>query len=282
MNVYAHTCKTHSRFLKTITFLGLLIVLFGATGCNKLKARDLLNKGVAAFSDGQYDASIEAFKQAKELDPELLNARLYLATAYATEYIPGAPSDENIRKGEQAIAEFQDVLSRDPSSLAAIDGVGSILFQMAGTPFDPDKFQESKQYHQRHISFVPDDPEPYYWIGVVNWTLAYRGNAEMRQLYNTENPRGQLKETDPLPESLRGEFVERYGQLTDEGLSMLEKAVQLRLDYADAMAYQSLLFRQKADMVDDAMRPSIEKQADDLLDQVKEIKQRALEQQPEF
>ena len=43
--------------------------------------------------------SIEDFKQAKELDPTLMNARLYLATAYATEYIPGAPSDENVRVG---------------------------------------------------------------------------------------------------------------------------------------------------------------------------------------
>jgi hypothetical protein len=56
------------------------------------------------------------FKQAKDLDPDLLNARLYLATAYATEYIPGAPSDDNIRVGQQAIAEFQDVLSTIPTT----------------------------------------------------------------------------------------------------------------------------------------------------------------------
>ena len=42
---------------------------FGAAGCDKLKARDLLNKGVAAFKNGKYDDSIEDFKQAKDLDP---------------------------------------------------------------------------------------------------------------------------------------------------------------------------------------------------------------------
>src|ERR1700693_2264618 len=99
----------------------LAVVVAAGSGCNKLKARDLLNKGVAAFKNGQYDASVEDFKQAKDLDPSLLNARLYLATAYATEYIPGAPSDENIRLGEQAIAEFQDVLRTDPGNLSAID-----------------------------------------------------------------------------------------------------------------------------------------------------------------
>jgi len=34
----------------------------------------LLNKGVAAYKNAQYDAAIEDFKQAKDLDPGLMNA----------------------------------------------------------------------------------------------------------------------------------------------------------------------------------------------------------------
>src|ERR1700747_1599168 len=75
--------------------VALLTLLAGFSGCDKLKARDLLNKGVNAFKNGQYDAAVEDFKQAKYLDPSLLNARLYLATAYASQYIPGAPSEQN-------------------------------------------------------------------------------------------------------------------------------------------------------------------------------------------
>ena len=69
---------------KALAFAAFLVLIFGASGCNKLKARDLLNKGVNSFKNGQSDAAIEFFKQAKEADPELLNARLYLATAYAS------------------------------------------------------------------------------------------------------------------------------------------------------------------------------------------------------
>src|SRR5277367_4028704 len=122
----------------------LCLALLGVSGCAKLRARDLLNKGVQSFKNGQYDVAIEDFKQAKDDDPSLLVARLYLATAYATEYIPGAPSQENMKFGEQAISEFKDVLQQDPNNLSATDGVGSILFQMAGTPYDPAKFDESK------------------------------------------------------------------------------------------------------------------------------------------
>ena len=60
---------------------------------------------------------------------------------------------------------------------------------------------------------------------------------------------------------------------------MLQKATELRPDYADAIAYQSLLLRQKADMSDNAARASLEKQADDLLDKVKEIKQKIAEKE---
>jgi tetratricopeptide (TPR) repeat protein len=257
----------------------LAVVVAAGSGCNKLKARDLLNKGVASFKNGQYDAAVEDFKEAKDLDPSLLNARLYLATAYASQYIPGAPSDENVQRGNAAITEFKGVLEKDPNNLSAIDGIGSILFQMSGQPFNPEKFQESKTYHQKHIDLKPTDPEPYYWIGVIDWTLAFRGNAEMRTDYNKAHINKQIKESDALPAAVRTDFVAKYGQLVDEGIASLQKAIQLRPDYDDAMAYLNLLYRRKADMVESAdERASYQKQADDLVEKVKEIKQKRADQ----
>src|SRR5271170_2353977 len=189
------------------TLAALVILGVAASGCSKLKARDLLNKGVPAFKNGQSDLAIEDFKQAKESDPDLLNARLYLATAYASLYIPGAPSAENMARGNQAVQEFKEVLDKDPNNIPAVDGIGSILYQMAGTPFDAKKFEESKSYHQRHIQLKPEDPEPYYWIGVIDWTLAFRANGEMRLAYNKDNIKKQVKDTDPLPAAIRADYA---------------------------------------------------------------------------
>jgi len=257
----------------------ILVLAFAASGCSKLKARDLLNKGVNAFKNGQSDAAIEYFKHAKEADPDLLNARLYLGTAYASLYIPGAPSKENQDRGNQAIQEFKEILDKDPNNLSAIDQIGSILFLMGGTPFDPKKFEESKTYHQKHIQLKPDDPEPYYWIGVIDWTLAFRANGEMRMEYNKNNTKKQVRDTDPLPTALRSEYASKYGPLIDEGITDLQKAISLRPDYDDAMAYLNLLYRRKADMVESKEeREALLKQADDLVDKVKEIKQKRSEQ----
>jgi len=278
--VSRETVAKISRFAGQAGMLAATLILAaGMSGCAKLRARDLLNKGVAAFKNAQFDSAVEDFKQAKELDPDLLNARLYLATAYATQYIPGAPSQENMRHGEQAIAEYREVLDKTPDNLNAIDGLASIMYQMAGQPFDANKFEESKKYHQQHIALKPSDPQPYYSIGVIDWALAYRGNTEMRADYNKAHITKQIKDIDPLPPDVRAAYVAKYGTMIDDGIKSLQKATELKQDYDDALTYLNLLYRRKADTVESsAERDALTKQADDLLDKVKEIKQKRADQ----
>ncbi len=283
VTVSRETSSQFSRIAGQALCLAVLFTLVaGASGCNKLRARDLLNKGVASFKNAQYDAAVEDFKQAKELDPELLNARLYLATAYASQYVPGAPSDENMRHGQEAIAEYRSVLEKDPDNLSAIDGLASILFQMGGQPFDAKKFEESKAFDEKHIALKPQDPQPYYSSGVIDWGLAYRGNAEMRLAYNKDHLKKQISDTDPLPPDVRKAYAEKYQAMVDDGIEKLKKAIELKPDYDDALTYLNLVYRRKADMVDSTEeRDALTKQADDLLDQVKAIKQKRAQQPKE-
>lgn len=270
--------KLHAWFAAAV----VLVALGAGAGCNKLRARDQLNKGVTAYKNAQFDVAIEDFKNARELDPTLTNAQLYLAAAYANQYIPGAPSPENLRNADSAIQVYKEILQGDPNNLAAIDGIGSLLYNMGTTPFDDSKLQEAKQYHEKHIQISPNDPEPYYWVGVIDWALAYRANREMRDTFNrTANPKKQVKENDPLPEKLRTDFTDKDGQTVDEGITNLQKAISLKPDYDDAMAYLNLMYRQKADM--EATKEAREddlKKADDLVEQVKAIKQKKAGIQP--
>ena len=99
---------------RVLTVLMVLLALFSTIGCSKLRARDQLNKGVQAYKNAKYEDAIEHFKNAVELDPSLVTARLYLATAYAQQYIPGADSPDNNRYAEQAIDAFKQVLALNP------------------------------------------------------------------------------------------------------------------------------------------------------------------------
>jgi tetratricopeptide (TPR) repeat protein len=253
----------------------LVVVALGMGGCDKLKARDLLHQGTQAYAAGQTDAAIEDFKKAMALDPGLLTAQLYLATAYQSQFVPGAPSDDNMRMGNQSLTEYKAVLDVDPNNISALDGIGSLLFAMANPPFSADKLQESKTYWERHIAAKPDDPEPYYWIGLIDWTLAYHANAMLRSDYNHANVKKQIKDDQPLPPDLRDKFSGQQAQSVNEGVDMLQKAIQRRADYDDAMAYLNLLYRQKADMsLSPAERDDLLKQADELMDKSKQIKQK--------
>ena len=273
MNAPPHSQK--SRTLPLLVLATMFAAALGLGGCNKLKARDLLNQGTQAYKDGLTDKAIEDFKQATELDPTLLMARLYLATAYQGQFIPGAPSDENKRMGEQAIAEYRKVLEADPNNVSALDGLGSMMYNLAATPYTPEKFEESKTYHQKHIALKPDDPEPYYWVGVIDWTLSWHANQELRADYNRAHPTKQIKDDQPLPPDLRDQFSAKYGQTVAEGLDALKKANERRADYDDALAYESLLDRQQADMTaDGGQRDDLLRQADQLMEQVKQIKQK--------
>jgi tetratricopeptide (TPR) repeat protein len=248
-------------------------------GDPRAQAREYLNKGVQAYKDARFDDAIEDFKRAKELDPRLVNAQLFLATAYASQYVPGALAEENVRNGELAAQEFKEILERDPNNLSAIDGIGSILYNMGGTPFDPKKLIESKSYHEKHIVIAPDDPEPHYWIGVIDWSLCYRANRDLRYEYN-QTATSPLEENALLTADLAAKFAQEYGGTVDEGTAEFQNAIRLRPDYTDAMAYLNLLYRQKADMESsDVLRERDLQKADDLVDQVKAIKRKQMENQ---
>jgi len=268
-----------SVFLSNLTAPRLLAQEAPPQTEDQRQAHQALNEGVQNFKNGQYDKAILAFQRAKLLDPRLMNARLYLATAYASQYIPGAPSEKNQELGRKAVEEFRGALVIDPQNLSAIDGIGSIIFQMAGTPYDPEKFQESKSYHQKHIALQPKDPEPYYWVGVIDWTLSFRANNEVRAGYNQAHVAHQIKDTEPLPTVVREEYVRKYGSIIDEGIESMKHAIELRPDYDDAMAYLNLLYRRKADAVASPNeRDDLLLMADYLVDRVKEIKWKRAEQ----
>lgn len=247
----------------------------------RAEAKNLLNQGLQAFKTGQFDLAIELFTKAKNADPSLINARLYLATTYAAEYIPGAPSQQNRRYAQMAVEEFKEVLNRDPDNISAIDGLGSILYNLAGgPPLDPERMDDSKAYWKKHVAMRPNDPEPHYWIGVIDWSEAFRGNKVLREDWRKGG--GELAEADPLPETVREKFESDYGASIDEGIAALREAIRMRPDYDDAMAYLNLLYRQKADMEVGVQRFDDLHTADVLIDRVKEIKQRRIQaQQPQ-
>ncbi|HTU41421.1 MAG TPA: hypothetical protein VMF10_06905, partial [Candidatus Aquilonibacter sp.] len=78
------------------------------------------------------------------------------------------------------------------------------------------------------------------------------------------------------------ELKEKNEPLIDEGIENLNKAIQLRPDYDDAMAYLNLMYREKADVECDdlAQRQQDLKTADHWVDETLATKKAKAEKQP--
>jgi tetratricopeptide (TPR) repeat protein len=231
------------KLYKYALLVGLTLLLVASSGCRRLRARDQLNKGVAAFRNAQFQTAIVHFKNAVALDPTLLNARLYLATAYVQQYVPGGESPENVKIAQQAIDAFQDVLKMDANNANALANIAQIYYNMR-------QFDKAKEYQKRWLQVEPNNPVPYYWIGVLDWAICFPHTQQMRKDLKIEYPKDPNNPSSlpPFPEKARAKLAEDNGPLVEEGIQMLEKAIQLKPNDFDTMSYLNLVYRQKADL----------------------------------
>ena len=246
----------------------VLLSLPFSSGCQKLRARDQLNKGVAAFRNAQFQSAIMHFKEAVSYDPTLLNAKLYLATAYFNQYIPSGESPENLKIAQQAIDAYEDVLKSDPTNANAIASIAQIYYYEKN-------FDKAKEYQRRLMQADPNNPVPYYWIGVLDWAICFPRSQQMRKDLKIENPKDPNNPSSlpPFPAKARAELEEENGPLVKEGVEVLEKAIQLRPNDFETMAYLNLMYRQKADLEPDASaREADLKQAEDWVDKALALK----------
>lgn len=231
------------RLSKLAPICGALLIALAATGCNKLKARDQLNKGVLAYRNAQFQVAIEHFKNAVSLDPSLVNARLFLATTLAQQFVPAADSEQNTAIANQAIEQYQDVLKVDPKNTTALASIGQLYYGMKN-------FDKAKEYQRKRLQVEPNNPEPYYWIGVIDWAIAQKNDSQVRKDLGPKATTLDRKTGyyPPLPEKARASLEDQNGKLVTEGLDALQKAIALKPNDYATMDYINLMYRQKADL----------------------------------
>jgi tetratricopeptide (TPR) repeat protein len=225
-----------NRTARLVTALALAAALLTTAGCNKLKARDQLNKGVQSFREAKYEEAIEHFKNAVNLDSDLKVAKMYLATAYAQQYVPGSETPENLRNAQLAIEQYKQVLEKDQNNVTSLKGIAFLYMQQK-------KFDDAREYYKKAIDADPNDPETYYSVGVIDWSATYKDAADVKS-----------KEGLKVDDELKGKGSQKIcdslkakdGANVDEGMKMLQTAIDKRQDYDDAMAYMNLLYRRKA------------------------------------
>lgn len=215
-------------------------------GCSFVRVRMEMKEGNEAFNNQKFEQAVEAYKKVIEMDPAYPDAHMNLGLAYLTLYQPGSTHPKDIQYARGAIEAFEDYLLLDPLN----EDVRNYLIQMCQQSNNEDMaiqyFEDEHRRHpddvqtialigklysklgdidtalkwmQKRVDLEPDNPEAYYTIGVTCWARSY----------------------NKMDLSTDARF-----QILDRGLAALDKAIELRPDYADAFAYKNLIYRQKA------------------------------------
>lgn len=221
-------------------------------------AADEMRAGVIAYKFLDYAGAAEHFKAALEINPNLTQARLFLATSIAQQYIASDDSAANVAVALQAIEQFKMVLNNDPGELEEYRA----LVPLASLSFNLKHFEEARDYYGKAIALKPKEASNYFSVGIIDWTEASHARTKMR------NDMG-LAESAMIskPEacvSLRAQNQQKV----EDGIAHVQKAIELQPDYDDAMGYLNLLYRERAEYEcdDPEARKADLKAADDWTD----------------
>jgi Tfp pilus assembly protein PilF len=242
------------------------IALTGA-GCAKLKARDHLNQGVNAFKTGNYSQAADEFNLAIDADPTFSVARLYLATAYMQQYVPGTETDENKKYWKAAMDEFDNVLKDDPNNLLATQSIASLYYQQGNAAKGQEQIDDmakAQDWEKKVIAIDPKNKEAYYTLGVIPWLDFLTPDREARNSLGMKPEEQNPLKADAKKSTLKADLKAKYWQPLTDGIEYEKKALEIDPQYENAMSYMNLLIRYRADLEDtkEAYLADV-KQADD-------------------
>lgn len=230
----------------------LLVAVATLLGCDKIKSKQAIKKGNEFLKATQYQSALAEYEEALRLDPKETKLHKHIGIAYMGMYQPGSkhpkdleyaqkaidnlkqyaeayPQDTksleylvsmylNTERYDDAIAFYQnELLKRNPKDAKAMQSLAMLYFKKGD-------FDNGVLWLKKRLEIEGNNPEVYYLIGVQAWDRSYN-----------------FPDLDP---ALRAKIVE-------EGLQALNKAVELKPDYFEAVSYINLLYREKAKMETD-------------------------------
>jgi len=141
-------------------------------------------------------------------------------------------------KAEEVLLQAKQARPNDPQ----------VFLQLAGFYNRQEEFDKTIEALNQRAAIEPNNPEAFYTTSTYYWDKAYRDF--------------RLKDDE------KKAFVMK-------GIEQVDKALQLKSDYMEALTYKNLLLRLQANLEKDpAKQSSLLKEADRLRDQALELKKR--------
>ena len=294
-----------------VALLGLAVA--GCGQFNALKAKMAFKDANTAYQSQDYRAAAAKYEEVIQYNPDLTYAYFFLGNSYdnlyraarrgeptndayltkaianykksgevekdpkikklALEYLVAAYGPDKLNDPSQAEPVVQKLIQLDPSDPANYFALAKIYvdngeyekaeeqylkakevkpndpavyMQLAGFYNSQGQFDKTMEALNARAQKEPNNPEAYYTIATYYWEKAYRDF------------------TTPEPEKIK------YVQA---GLEAVDKAIQLKPDYFEALTYKNLLLRVQANLEKNPQKQQqLLKEADQYRDKAQEIR----------
>ncbi len=256
-----------------------LLAVAALAGCDKIKSKQAIKKGNEFLKAAQYQSALAEYEEALRLDPGETRLHKHIGIAYMGMYQPGSKHPKDLEFAQKAIDNLKQYVQAFPEDSKAREYLVSLYLNaeryddainfyqteflrrnprdskamqsLAMLYFKKGDFDNGVNWLKKRLEVEGNNPEVYYLIGVQAWDRSYN-----------------FPDLDP---ALRAKIVE-------EGLVSLNKAVEMKPDYFEAVSYINLLYREKAKMeTDPAKKQEYTETANKYLQQALEMRKQAQE-----
>ena len=232
---------------KLCLLVALSLSLSLLAGCQKIQARMEIREANTAYGKEDYARALQHYEKARQIDgtsfPDLDRMIGYSRIGM---YVPEDKSPANVNNADAAIVELRKYLKKKPDDRIAREALINLYL-------NADRITDAINYFREWLQTHPADIEAVRSIATL---YAKQGNFqeslnwyEKITLLDARNPEAFYTYGvvcyEKVAKNPPADMAERIA-IIEKGKGALQRAMQLKNEYFEAMVYYQLLLRQQA------------------------------------
>lgn len=245
---------------KVLCLIAALTLALSTLGCTKIRARMEIKAANEAYQKEDYAGALPHYQRARQIDPSFPDLDRLVGYSEIGLYVPDDKSPNNEQHADRAILELNNYLKKRPDDRIARDALINMYLNANRTTQAIDYFRNYLQAHPADLEAVKSIATLYAKQGDFNESLNW---YQKITLLDSKNPEAfyifgvvcyeKVSKNPPADPAQKMDIINR-------GKDALQHAIDMKSDYAEAMAYLNLLWRQQA--LVDALTDPVKAQAD--------------------
>jgi tetratricopeptide (TPR) repeat protein len=246
---------------KVLCLIAALTLALSSLGCTKIRARMEIKAANEAYQKEDWSTALQHYKVARQIDPSFDDLTRLVGYSEIGLYVPDDKSPKNEQHADAAILELNNYLQKKPDDRIARDALINMYLNANRTTQAIDYFIGYLKTHPADLEAVKSIATLYAKQGDFNKSLEW---YEKITLLDAKNPESfyifGVVCYEKVAKNMAGADPAQKMDLINRGKGALQHAIEMKPDYAEAMAYLNLLWRQQA--LVDAITDPVKAQAD--------------------